>query len=130
MDAHNLDALVTIGSLWERMSAWASFPEGVTPMGFLPDDTVPVKRHAFEQVDFATYDYHPNKSIGICFIGRRWEDARILSYTHAFEKHKNIRSSIKFCEFRIGLSTNQVILNWNFVIADDAAVPRTQPKLV
>jgi hypothetical protein len=51
-----------------------------------------------------TYDYHANKPYGLSFIGRKFEDAKIVSYAYSFEQIHRVRDTLKPCKSLPSLS--------------------------
>ncbi|KAJ3998938.1 amidase signature enzyme [Lentinula boryana] len=87
LSKYNLDALVAPHSTFQAaVSANAGYPMIQVPLGFFPDDTLPVALD-----DGPTFYPAPGTPFGISFFASAWSEYQLLGMAYAFEQKTQTR---------------------------------------
>lgn len=86
MDSHQLDALVMPSSIASPFPAFIGAPIVGVPMGHYPESTTPRKDESGELIS-----HGPRIPMGLSFLGRRWEEAKLIGLAYSYEQHTNVR---------------------------------------
>ncbi|KAJ6258385.1 hypothetical protein Dda_6425 [Drechslerella dactyloides] len=81
-----LDALIMPSAFASDIAAIAGYPVVTVPMGFYPASTRPPKPNSRGLVNRA-----PNQPFGLSFLGRRFDEQKLINLAFAYEQKTNVR---------------------------------------
>lgn len=87
LDRYGLDAIVMPTSVAARWAAVAAAPGISVPLGFYPAEA----RVCWDKCE-AIVDSGPGMPYGMCFLGRKWSEAKLIGLAYAFEQRSRVRA--------------------------------------
>ncbi|KAF3915143.1 hypothetical protein ABW20_dc0102988 [Dactylellina cionopaga] len=81
----SLDALILPAEVAPFVAAIAGFPIVTVPMGFFPPNTT------VQTNERGLVFNGPNQPIGLAFLGRKFDEQRLIGYAYAFEQATKVR---------------------------------------
>ncbi|KAK0649978.1 amidase [Cercophora newfieldiana] len=90
LDRHDLDAIILPTSFAPGFAAIVGAPAVTVPLGFYPAGTPTVMNRRGNLVDTAE-----GVPYGISFLGRRFEEAKLIGFAFAFEQLTKVRGTVK-----------------------------------
>ncbi|KAK5655081.1 hypothetical protein OQA88_5980 [Cercophora sp. LCS_1] len=89
LDRHNLDAIILPTLFASGFAAIVGAPVVTVPLGFYPAGAPVTRNSRGNLVDTA-----PNIPFGFSFLGRRFDEAKLIGFAYAFEQRHQIRNRV------------------------------------
>ncbi|KAK1753783.1 amidase [Echria macrotheca] len=89
LDRNKLDAIILPSSFSPGFAAIVGAPIVTVPMGFYPANASVVMNTRGDLVDTG-----PNVPFGLSFLGRRFDEAKLIGYAFAFEQMTQVRKNV------------------------------------
>ncbi|KAK3312991.1 glutamyl-tRNA amidotransferase subunit A [Apodospora peruviana] len=90
LDRHGLDAIILPSGFAPGFAAIIGAPAVTVPLGSYPADAPVIMNFRGDLVDTG-----PNVPFGLAFLGRHFDEAKLIGLAHAFEQKTKVRGTIQ-----------------------------------